>query len=80
MSAWPENPYLAEFLRSPEGQAYLEKYGNLEAWKRRHLLDRPEHGPDVIMVSTDQYMQIKDGLWGAQLQALTKPQKDEWEF
>lgn len=39
--SWPENPYLAAYLRSPEGQAYLEKYGCLDAWKRRHLLDMP---------------------------------------
>lgn len=39
MSNWPVNPYLDSWLRTPEGQAYLEKHGSLEAWKRRHLLD-----------------------------------------
>lgn len=36
MSDWPPNPYLQEFLRSDEGQAYLAKYGNLEVWKLKH--------------------------------------------
>lgn len=40
--AWPPNPYLDAFLRSEEGQRYLEKNSVLEQWKRRRLLDEVE--------------------------------------
>lgn len=39
MSGWPPNHYLDTYLRSDEGQRYLEKHGCLDAWRRRNLLD-----------------------------------------
>lgn len=55
MSDWPVNPYLDAWLRTAEGQTYLEKHGSIEAWKQRHLLD------DIpIDIAMDDYFPAKD--------------------
>lgn len=78
MSGWPPNPYLQQFLASPEGQVYLDKYGNLEAWKRRHLLDDPGGGPDILAMSTDYYLMLKkSGLVPQLFQAEPEKKKDD---
>ncbi len=49
--SWPVNHYLDAWLRTGEGQAYLEKHGCLENWKQRHLLD-PVMGMEVVIDPT----------------------------
>jgi len=33
MNAWPPNPYLHDWLRTPEGQEYLQNNGSLDAYR-----------------------------------------------
>jgi hypothetical protein len=73
---WTPNPYLDAFLRSPEGQAYLEKHGSLDAWKRRHMLD------DLpIDMPMDEYFPAKDSAdWLPGLSARPPVSTDPWDF
>lgn len=77
---WPLNPYLDAWLRTDEGQAYLDRHGILEHWRERRarlgdieIVSTPDVPPNtLILVSQDSSVIVTN--------VAPAPTTDAWDF